>query len=150
MAKDSGIVVCSDLARRYNTSSMRIVKYAYPPLVLILSMELAHSEVCNVNCSLSNCSEAPPVRRAANADRDGHCHQLKHIIERFAVVAEDDNVSFIDLHENLTATTGAAAKCGITAYSKLRRQIITKIPGPGIVDVTSNRPNATSVLRSRY
>ena len=90
------------------------------------------------------------VGRAANAEGAGHCHQLKHGVERLAAVAEDDNVSFIDLQENLTATTGAAAECGIKAYSKSRRQLITKIPGPGIVDVTSNRPNAGSVLRSRY
>jgi transcriptional regulator of acetoin/glycerol metabolism len=35
--------------------------------------------------------------------------ELKHIVERLAVVAEDDNVNSKDLPENLTATTAAAA-----------------------------------------
>ena len=35
--------------------------------------------------------------------------ELKHIVERLAVIAEDDNVSSTDLPENLTATTAAAA-----------------------------------------
>jgi hypothetical protein len=54
---------------------MRIAKYIYPLLVLIISLGLLYSQVCSVICSFSNCSEAAAGRRAANAEHSGHCHQ---------------------------------------------------------------------------
>ncbi len=56
---------------------MQIAKYAYPPLVLIFILGSLYSQVCGVICSVSNCSRQTPVRRAANAEHAGHCHQRR-------------------------------------------------------------------------
>jgi hypothetical protein len=56
---------------------MQIAKYTYPPTVLILSLGLLYSQVCNVICSSSNCSAWASVRRAASVEHAGHCHQKR-------------------------------------------------------------------------
>src|SRR5262245_1338309 len=56
---------------------MRLAKYTYPPTVLIFSLGLLYSQVCNVICSVSNCSMPSPVRKAANIEHSGHCHQKR-------------------------------------------------------------------------
>jgi two-component system NtrC family response regulator len=50
----------------------------------------------------------------------GNVRELKPVVERLAVVAEDDAVNFKDLPENLTATTAAAA------------DVLIQLPGDGI------------------
>src|SRR5262245_25121609 len=52
---------------------MRIVKYTYPPLVLIFSLGLLCSQVCGVICSVSNCSASAPT--AAKIEHTGYCHR---------------------------------------------------------------------------
>src|SRR5262245_10027617 len=59
----------------YNGRVMRIAKHTYSPLVLVLSLGLMYSQVCNVICAFSNCAEPAPGRRAATVENGGHCHQ---------------------------------------------------------------------------
>jgi hypothetical protein len=54
---------------------MRIAKKAYSPLVLVLSLGLMYSQVCNVICAFSNCSAPVAVERAEKTEHGGHCHQ---------------------------------------------------------------------------
>jgi hypothetical protein len=54
---------------------MLIAKRAYSMLVVVLSLGLMFSQVCNVICALSDCSAPATGRRPANIEQTGHCHQ---------------------------------------------------------------------------
>ena len=80
----SGLLFALPLPGAYNGRVMRIAKhtyfslvakYTYSPLVLVFSLGLMYSQVCNVICALSNCSAPATVRRAATVEPAGHCHQ---------------------------------------------------------------------------
>jgi len=62
---------------------MRMAKSTYSQLVLILSLGLMYSQVCNVICAFSNCSAtaaataAAAVSKASTIKHGGHCHQKR-------------------------------------------------------------------------
>jgi hypothetical protein len=61
----------------YNGRVMRIAKKAYSPLVLVLSLGLMYSQVCNVICAFSNCSAPAAVRKSKTVEHGAHCHQKR-------------------------------------------------------------------------
>jgi hypothetical protein len=56
---------------------MRIAKYTYSPLILVLSLGLMYSQVCNVICAFSNCSAPAKVGGTENVENGAHCHQKR-------------------------------------------------------------------------
>jgi hypothetical protein len=61
---------------------MHIAKSAYSPLVLVLSLGLIYSQVCNVICAFSNCSTPATVTGAETVEQGGHCHQKRASSEK--------------------------------------------------------------------
>lgn len=56
---------------------MRIAKFTYSPLILVLSLGLMYSQVCNVICAFSNCSTPAKVSGTENVENGAHCHQKR-------------------------------------------------------------------------
>jgi hypothetical protein len=67
-------LLCLNLAP-IMAATMHTSRYTYPLSVLIICLGLLPSQVCGVICSFSNCSASAPVRKAANIEQTGHCHQ---------------------------------------------------------------------------
>src|SRR5687767_12857735 len=59
----------------YNAPVMRIANRTYSQLVLVLSLGLMYSQVCNVICAFSDCSTPASARKSEPPERGGHCHQ---------------------------------------------------------------------------